>query len=271
MDDSRSLYESEFCALDIETTGTSPYSERIVEIGLVNFSFDTTIAEFATLIHPGRSIPSHISAIHGITDDMVASSPRIETVLPDIIGFAENRPLVIHNSRFDLSFLEMECRRSGISLPSWISFDTVVLARKSFPGLPNHKLDTLCRVFDVDLSHHRALADAVGCMQVFRECIKSADPLRTWSYRDLCTFQSKIERSGVIRELAYKERRGGRIFVGKPAVIRYVDSEGNITERRIIPKQIFKQGKQTIIFAFCCLRNEDRYFKSSRIDAVIEN
>lgn len=271
MDELRSLYECEFCALDIETTGTNPYSERIVEIGLVNFSFDQTLDEFESLINPEMQIPPRISDIHGIPDDMVVSSPLIAAVLPDIIRFVGNRPLVIHNSRFDLSFIEMECRRSGIPVPEWISFDTVVLARKSFPDLPNHKLDTLCRVFNVDLSHHRALADAAGCMEVFRECIKGADPLRTWTYNDLCRFQSKVDRSGVIRELTFKERRGGRLSVGKPSVIRYIDSEGNITERKIIPKKIFKQGKQTIIYAFCCLRNEDRYFKSSRIEAVIEN
>jgi DNA polymerase III subunit epsilon len=271
MDESRSLYECEFCALDIETTGINPYSERIVEIGLVVFSFDRTISGFESLINPGRRIPSHVSSIHGITDEMVASSPRIENILPDIIRFAGSRPLVIHNSRFDLSFIEMECRRSEIDVPSWISFDTVTFAKKTFPDLPNHKLDTLCRVFGIDLSHHRAMADASGCMQVFRECIKGSDPLRTWSFRDLCIFQSKVDRSGSIRELSFKERRGGRISVGKPAVIRYIDSEGNTTERKIFPKKIFKQGKQTIIFAFCCLRNEDRYFKSSRIDEVIEN
>jgi DNA polymerase-3 subunit epsilon len=237
----------------------------------VTFSFDQIIAEFETLINPGRHIPSHISSIHGITDDMVSSSPRIENVLPELIRFAGGRPFVIHNSRFDLSFLEMECRRAGIPVPMWISFDTVVLARKSFPDLPNHKLNTLCSVFNIDLSHHRAKADALGCLHVFRESIKTADPLRTWSHNDLCIYQSKIDRSGIIKELPFKERRGGRISVGKPAVIRYIDSEGNITERKIIPKKIFKQGKQTIIFAFCCLRNEDRYFKSSRIDAVIEN
>jgi DNA polymerase III epsilon subunit family exonuclease len=271
MNPAASIYTTRFCALDIETTGINPYSDRIIEIGISAFTIDGESETYQTLINPERHIPEQVTSIHGITDDMVADAPACASVLPDVIAFVKSSPLVIHNSRFDLSFLEMECRRAQIKLPSWVSYDTVILSRKSFPEIVNHKLDTLCRYFAVSLEHHRGLQDAVGCMEIFRHCIRHADPSKRWTFADLNTFSGGTESAGFIRELAFKERRGGRITVGKEAVIRYIDGEGNVTERRILPKTIYKKGKQTVIFAFCFLRNEDRYFKSNRIDEVLES
>ncbi|HEY1406101.1 MAG TPA: 3'-5' exonuclease, partial [Spirochaetota bacterium] len=162
----------EFCALDIETTGINPYAARLIEIGIVIFTMEKIIAEYQTLVNPGTHIPEQVEMIHGISDDMVANAPSIDGVIDEIIAFIGDRPLVIHNSKFDLSFLEMECRRSNREIPPWVSFDTVILARKTFPGFLNHKLDTLCGIFGIPLSHHRALQDAFGCMEVFRRCVR---------------------------------------------------------------------------------------------------
>jgi DNA polymerase III epsilon subunit family exonuclease len=252
----------------VETTGINPYSSRLIEVGMTLFTFDRNEDEYQTLINPCTRIPEQVSAIHGITDDMVEDAPVIEDVIDDIISFIGDRPLVIHNSRFDLSFLEMECRRTERDIPRWAAFDTVALSRKTFPDMPNHKLDTLCRLFGISLSHHRALADARGCMDVFRQCVAAADPSRHWSMRQLCEYQSRIERSGIIQEVPFKERLGTVISLGKPVVITYIDSEGNSTERKILPKKIFKKGKQTVIYAYCYLRDEDRIFNTSRIESV---
>jgi DNA polymerase III subunit epsilon len=252
----------------VETTGINPYSSRLIEVGITLFTIDGTEDEYQTLISPGTLIPEQVSAIHGITDDMVDGAPVIDDVIDDIISFIGDHPLVIHNSRFDLSFLEMECRRTGREIPLWAAFDTVILSRKTFPDMPNHKLDTLCRSFGISLSHHRALADAHGCMDVFRQCVAAADPLRRWSMRQLCEYQSHIERSGIIQEVPFKERLGTVISLGKPVVITYIDSEGNSTERKILPKKIFKKGRQTVIYAYCYLRDEDRIFNISRIESV---
>jgi len=266
---SQPVYAAEFCALDIETTGVNPYSDKIIEIGAVRFTMDGPVAEYQTMIHPGRHIPEQVSMIHGITDDMVADAPPCGEILPALIKFIGSTPLVIHNSRFDVSFLEMECRHAGIRIPKWESYDTVILSRRSFPEIFNHKLDTLCRYFNVPLTHHRALQDSIGCMEVFRRCILEKDPGRTWTFAQLNAFSGGTEQSGLIQELQIKERRGGKIAVGKEVVIRYVDGEGNATERKILPKKIYRKGKQTVVFAYCFLRDEDRFFKVNRIEEVL--
>jgi DNA polymerase III subunit alpha, Gram-positive type len=267
--DERSVYNIEFCALDIETTGTNPYGERIVEIGMVNFTPDQIIAEYSSLVNPGKPIPYNVQIIHGISDEMVSDSPAIETILPDIFDFIGDRPFVIHNARFDLSFVEMECRRSGKLFEEHTSFDTVTLSRKVFPNMRNHKLGNLCEEMHIDLkNHHRALADATACMEIFRRCLFTADPERTWTLKDLTHYNPVQNRP--VRDLAEKMRRGGVLAVGKHSVIRYIDSEGNVTERKILPKRIYRQGKQTVIYAYCYLRGEDRFFKSGRIEEIVE-
>ena len=270
MNGSDSIYSIRFCALDIETTGVNPYSDRIVEIGVSAFTIGGERETYRTLVNPGCPIPQQVVSIHGITDAMVADSPRCETVLPSLIEFIGSSPLIIHNTRFDLSFLDIECRRAFRTLPSWSSYDTVILSRKTFPEIRNHKLDTLCEHFALPLEHHRALQDAVGCGEVFRLCVEAADPDRRWTVSDLNAYIGSPDITGFIRELPFKERLGVRITLGKECVIRYVDSEGNTTERRILPKKIYKKGKHTVIFAYCYLRNEDRYFKANRIEQVIE-
>lgn len=271
MSPEESIYSARFCALDIETTGTNSYSDRVIEIGLAAFTLGGKLETYQSFVNPGRHIPEQVTAIHGITDDMVRDARSCADVLPEIISFVDSAPLVIHNRRFDLAFLDMECRRAFRKLPPWVSYDTVIFSRKSFPDTPNHKLDTLCEFFSVPLEHHRALQDAVGCKEVFRHCIEYADPSKKWRFADLNAYTGAPESAGFIHELQFKERRGGRITLGREAVIRYVDGEGNTTERRILPKKIYKKGKQTVIFAFCYLRNEDRYFKSSRIEEIIES
>jgi len=258
----------EFCALDIETTGINPYAARLIEIGMVRFTVSGIVSEYQTLVNPGTHIPEQVVMIHGISDDMVTDAPVMADVIDEIIEFIGDRPLIIHNSRFDLSFMEMECKRSGRAIPPWMSFDTVILSRKTFPGLLNHKLDTLCGIFNIPLSHHRALQDAHGCMEVFRKCVNKVDPSHQWSMKKLAEYQSKIDRAGIIREIPFKERHGTVINIGKPVIIKYVNGDGIATERKILPKKIFKKGKQTVVYAYCYLRDEDRYFNTDRIEEI---
>lgn len=260
----------EFCALDIETTGINPYAARLIEIGMVRFTLAGAVSEYQKLVNPGIHIPEQVEMIHGISDSMVADAPFIDDVIDEMIEYIGDRPLIIHNSRFDLSFMEMECKRSGRKVPPWMSFDTVILSRKTFPGLLNHKLDTLCGIFNIPLSHHRALQDAYGCMEVFRRCMNKVDPSGQWTMKRLAEYQSKIDRAGMIREIPFKERHGTVINIGKPVIIRYANGEGVVTERKILPKKIFKKGKQTVVYAYCYLRDEDRYFNTDRIEEIRE-
>lgn len=257
----------EFCAIDLETTGVNPYRDAICEIGMVRFKYndEKIIKSFSTLINPRRAIPAEVTIIHGITDSMVENSPYIETQMDEILGFIGKRPLVIQNPRFDLSFLQLAFKKIGKKFEPGIVYDTVSLAKFVFPDLKNHKLETVCRYLNYECSFHRALDDAVGCMTVFnRGCSKLfGAKLKKDALFDICGFSCR-------EHLLHRVNIFNMMEVQKRFHIEYKDSNGNVTEREILVQGIFKQGKKTVIHAWCYLRNEERYFNFERMKNIRE-
>lgn len=158
----------EFVAYDIETTGTDPDVDQIVEVGAVRFEANQPTSGFSSLVDPGRLIPPDAIQVHGITDDMVAGKPRIEEVLDDFADFCGERMLVAYNASFDFKFLLGAIKAHEAPAPKGVSIDSFALAKRMVPGLPNYRLDTLVRHFGIEQSHfHRAEADAACCGLVF--------------------------------------------------------------------------------------------------------
>jgi DNA polymerase III epsilon subunit family exonuclease len=169
-----------FVALDFETTGLSPDTDRIVEIGAVKFRMVegtdgwriTTEGEYETLIHPGRSIPAEASAIHGISDLDVSQAPYFKAAAGSFLPFLANTVIVAHNAPFDLGFLLAEARRAGLPEPLNPAYDTRNLAKTAVPGLPSYSLQNLARSFDIrQKDAHRGADDARVCMELFGKCI----------------------------------------------------------------------------------------------------
>ena len=159
----RSLAETDFVIVDLETTGWSPADARITEIGAVRFAGGRVTREFGTLINPGQAIPEDISALTGISDAMVAPAPAIQAVLPRFLAFAAGCVLTAHNAPFDLGFLMAACGDCGLPWPEFPVLDTVALARQVLDEaeVPDCKLSTLASYFGAPAPPtHRALADA---------------------------------------------------------------------------------------------------------------
>lgn len=162
-----------FIAFDLETTGTVPGVDQIVEIGAVRFVDGQVEAVFSTLVDPRRPIPPGASAVNGITNDMVNGKPYIEDLLQSFADFCGDDILVAHNAPFDSQFLTADIKRHETAAPSGIILDTLPIARKVFPGLPNYKLGTLVQHLKVPSGgFHRAEEDATYCGNVFLELIK---------------------------------------------------------------------------------------------------
>src|SRR3954462_8422132 len=138
----RELRELTFVVVDLETTGGSPASCEITEIGAVKVRGGEVLGEMQTLVRPGASIPPFIAVLTGITDAMVASAPPLEAVLPTFLEFARGAVLVAHNAPFALGFLNAACARSGVAWPGAESVDTARLARRTLTRdeAPNCKL-----------------------------------------------------------------------------------------------------------------------------------
>ncbi len=252
-----------FCALDIETTGINPVFHRIVDIGLVKFNMTGIIDKFETLINPGMPIPIETTLIHGITDEMVISSPDISKVIKPVLDFIKNTYLVIQNPEFDLSFIDIVCRRNNINI-KLDSFDTVRLARKALPYLKNHKLETLSNHFGIIGDPHRALPDAIACAEIFRNIIIKLDKNGRWKLKDLIAYHGSPIRARKLKITKAPSNFRG-MTKGKIYKIIYTDSDGNITEREIKPVEFVAYGKKKYMEAFCYLRNENRFFLADRI------
>ena len=164
----------EFVAFDTETTGASAVADALVEVAAVRFTLEKgPLAYFQTLVNPRRPIPPFVTGIHGITDDMVAASPTIDKVLPHFFRFLEGAVPVAHNARFDVDFIAVPSLRAGIDLPQVDVLDSCRFSRRALPGLPSYSLTNLTKSLDVPTSvHHRAQADSVSCMEVFRIAVE---------------------------------------------------------------------------------------------------
>ncbi|HEX4063216.1 MAG TPA: exonuclease domain-containing protein [Streptosporangiaceae bacterium] len=170
----RTLADTDFVIVDLETTGWTPGEARITEIGAVRFAGGRVVGEFSTLINPGQPIPPDIAELTGISDAMVASAPRIKTVLPGFLAFAGSSVLTAHNAPFDLGFLIAACSDCGLRWPGFPVLDTVILARQVLgeTEVPDCKLSTLARYFGSPTSPcHRALADAKATAAVLHGLI----------------------------------------------------------------------------------------------------
>jgi DNA polymerase-3 subunit epsilon len=162
-----------FIAFDLETTGTVPGVDQIVEIGAVRFINGEPEAIYATLIDPLRPIPAGASAVNGISDAMVKGKPLIHSVLPSFAEFCGDDILVAHNAPFDTQFLTADIKKHETVAPQGIVIDTLSIARKVFPGLPNYKLGTLVQYLKIpSTGFHRAEEDASYCGQLFFQMLK---------------------------------------------------------------------------------------------------
>lgn len=165
-------------AFDTETTGFHALEDdRIIELGAVELiNHVPTGRTFQRRINPRRAVPEKVTEITGIRDEDLVDSPFFED--PDVVdaflGFIGDSTLVAHNASFDRSFLNAElarCGRPPVADDRWV--DTVMMARKRFPGAPA-SLDALCKRFDISLesrTFHGALLDSQLLASVYLELL----------------------------------------------------------------------------------------------------
>lgn len=156
---------------DTETTGINSEQDRIIEIAAYD---PVEKREFQMLINPGISIPADASAIHGITNEMVATAPTFAEVGLLFIQFCGTESILIahNNDNFDRHFLSKECKRHQVELPPFPMIDSLKWARKYRPDLPRHSLQFLRQIYGIEENNaHRALEDVRVLFQVFSAMI----------------------------------------------------------------------------------------------------
>ncbi len=146
--------------VDVETTGGSPFFNRIIEIGLLRIEKGEVVEEFQSFLNPGMAIPEFITKMTGISDDHVMGAPSFEELADEIISKFEGNIFVAHNSQFDYGFLQEEFRRIGYGF-DMEQLCTVKLSRALYPEHKRHNLTELIERFKFECNNrHRAFDDA---------------------------------------------------------------------------------------------------------------
>ena len=174
----RLLRDTPWIAFDLETTGLSAATDRVVEIGAVRILNGRVAGRRNWLVNPGRPIPERATAVHGITDADVAGAAAFPVAYAEFRGFVSNAVLVAHNARFDVRFLEQETSRANLPVPTNAVLDSLALARRWFPELERHNLKALATHFEVrPKRYHRARHDAETLAAVLLKAFAERPPL----------------------------------------------------------------------------------------------
>jgi DNA polymerase III epsilon subunit family exonuclease len=263
------LLELTFVAFDVETTGLDASAHRIVEIGAVRFSVDGPRLLYEQLVNPGVPVPGDAIAVHGITDEMVASSPPIAAVLPEFVRFIGDSVLVAHNASFDTGFFEAAFAEAAMHPPPNLILCTLQLSRSAFPGLAEYNLEALVSSLALPRApHHRALADAIHTTELFARCVESTGAGWQATLDDLLRKHGPPLRFGAIPAPTLEAIQHA-LATGASIRIEYRSAGCQTTVRDITPHAIEGYGRRAKVVAHCHLRGGKRTFRLDCIQRIL--
>ena len=191
------LLKSTYVVFDTETTGFNAGGiDQMIEIGAVKLSDGEIVERFDELINPGRHIPDNITELTNISDDMVKDKPNEEEVTKKFLEWIGDLPLVAHNAKFDISFLEMAMKKYNLGTLNNTVIDTLELSRTLDQGFARHSLSALVARYNVDFDeegHHRADYDAEGTAKVYQKMMQKLSSQNIKKISDLDKLISKDE------------------------------------------------------------------------------
>lgn len=254
VDSKGQTFDDTYVIFDIETTGFSPKSDRIIEIGAIKMQGGKYVDEFSTFVNPDIPIPFRIEELTHINDSMVKDAPFIEDVLPKFLEFCEGAVLVAHNAEFDVSFIDTKARDIlGIELTHTV-VDTVALSRVLISGLAKFKLDTVAKALGVSLeNHHRAVDDAKACADIFVALIERLK-LRNINNLDEANELSKLDAEAIMKMNTYHVIILAKNNTGRVNMYRLI-SDSNLKyyrRRPRIPKSEILKHREGLIIGSAC-------------------
>ncbi|PLS06551.1 PolC-type DNA polymerase III [Neobacillus cucumis] len=171
----RLIAEDTFVVFDVETTGLSAVYDTIIELAAVKVRDGEIIDRFESFANPHHRLSATTINLTGITDDMVQNAPDVDEVIKDFHEWIGDAVLVAHNASFDMGFLNVGYKQIGLEKAKNPVIDTLELGRFLYPELKNHRLNTLAKKFDIELTqHHRAIYDAEATGYLLLKMLKDA-------------------------------------------------------------------------------------------------
>ncbi|MEH7094610.1 PolC-type DNA polymerase III [Neobacillus vireti] len=171
----RLLAEDTFVVFDVETTGLSAVYNTIIELAAVKIHNGEIIDRFESFANPHQRLSATIINLTSITDDMLKDAPEVDEVIKNFYDWAGDAVLVAHNASFDMGFLNVAYKQIGLEKAKNPVIDTLELGRFLYPEMKNHRLNTLAKKFDIDLTqHHRAIYDTEATGYLLLKMLKDA-------------------------------------------------------------------------------------------------
>jgi DNA polymerase-3 subunit epsilon len=196
--------------VDVETTGGSyGRGHRLTDIAIYEVRGGVVEDEYRSLVNPGRTIPSHIEVLTGISNGMVSSAPFFDHIAADVLERLEGRIFVAHNARFDWGFVSRQLVEALGEVPDVERLCTVRMTRRLIPRLRRRNLDAVTRHFGIDVvDRHRAHGDALATARVL---IRLLDEASRQGLSDLHALRSFLRK----RRRRSRPRQGQQLsFLG---------------------------------------------------------
>ena len=253
-------FSDEYVAFDLETTGLSSRTDRIIEIGAVIMKNGQELDRFQTFVDPERTLERKIVELTGISDDMLAGAPKIEQVLPKFLEFVGDRVLVAHNSDFDTGFIRAECLRQGLPF-AHTAADTLVLSQNLLSHLNKFKLDVVSNALSLpDFTHHRAADDAAACGLIMHKLMqKMEEELDLHNLQQINPAMTKLRSGGRIMD---RQARHIILYAKNQVGLRnlyHILSDANLKYfKRVprIPKSLLLELREGLIIGSACEAGE---------------
>ena len=221
--------EAEFSVIDVETTGLSAKSNRVIEIGLVKVRNYKIVERYESLINPGSYLPGFITQLTGITDDDVVNAPFFSDIVEDLKHFIGETIICGHNLSFDSSFIKYEFLRNGEEPLYNEQVCTLKLARRIFPDLKSKSLSSVTKHLKLrNKSVHRALGDAEVTARILIKIIKQLkNESKVKTVDDLLKFQ-KSSTAGKTLKIKESLREDISSLPNAPGVYYFVNNRGKV-------------------------------------------
>ena len=159
-----------YVCIDLETTGLNPKTDKIIEIGAVKVIDGQIVDKFSSYVNSGRKLEERITELTGIAQVQVDEAPDIAQVLPELLDFLGDLPLLGHRVLFDYSFVKKAAVNQKRTFEKQ-GIDTLRIARCFLPELEKRSLEYLCRYYEIPHHAHRALADAEATVALYQKLV----------------------------------------------------------------------------------------------------
>ena len=249
--------DDSYVVFDLETTGFSPNTCKIIEIGAVKVENGVITERFSEFVNPQVPIPFKIEELTGIRDDMVMGAGTIEDILPRFMEFCKGCVMIAHNAEFDMSFIRKNCMDLDIPCNHTVG-DTVAMARILLPALHRFKLDTVAKALKISLeNHHRAVDDAECTAHIFVKFIEMLKERHIETLNDLnslgATSVDTVKKLPTHHAIILAQNEVGRINLYR------LVSESHLTyyaKRPRIPKSLYLKYKEGLCIGSACEAGE---------------